>query len=78
MADAEAKVAENVEGPFFVDENCSDCGQCRDTAPEFFARNQENGYSYVFRQPESDTEVELCVEAMENCPMEAIGNDGDQ
>ncbi|MGA1779982.1 MAG: ferredoxin, partial [Planctomycetota bacterium] len=34
------------------------------------------GYSFVFKQPESDEEAELCQQALEECPVEAIGNDG--
>jgi ferredoxin len=28
------------------------------------------------KQPSSDTEYQLCVDAMDGCPVEAIGNDG--
>ena len=47
-----------------------------ETAPANFTAEQDGGYSYVFKQPENDDELELCVEAMEGCPVEAIGNDG--
>jgi hypothetical protein len=36
----------------------------------------DGGYSYVYKQPENEEELELCVEAMEGCPVEAIGDDG--
>jgi len=49
---------------------------CRDTAPNNFTRNDEGGYSYVYKQPENDEEMEQCLEAMDACPVEAIGNDG--
>ena len=38
---------------------------------------EDEGYSYVFKQPENDEEREQCVEAMEGCPVEAIGDDGE-
>jgi len=76
MADKEEKWAENVEGAFYVDEQCIDCDLCRETAPDNFTREEDGGYSYVYKQPENDVELELCVEAMEGCPVEAIGNDG--
>ena len=76
MADKEDKWAENVDGKFYVDEQCIDCDLCRETAPDNFTREEDGGYSYVFKQPENDEELELCIEAMEGCPVEAIGNDG--
>jgi len=76
MADKEDKWAENVEGAFYVDEQCIDCDLCRETAPDNFTREEDGGYSFVYKQPGNDVELELCVEAMEGCPVEAIGNDG--
>jgi ferredoxin len=76
MAELEDKLAENVPGRFYVDRNCIDCDVCRDTSPKNFAREDENGYSYVYRQPVTPEELELCEEAMNVCPVEAIGNDG--
>jgi ferredoxin len=75
MADRNQKVPENVPGPFYVDITCIDCDQCRSTAPQFFTRHDENGYSYVYRQPVTPEEFILAREAME-CPVESIGNDG--
>jgi ferredoxin len=31
----------------------------------------------LFKQPESPEETALCKEAMEGCPVEAIGDDGE-
>jgi ferredoxin len=75
MADRNHKVPENVPGPFYVDDTCIDCDQCRSTAPQFFTRHEENGYSYVYRQPVTPEELALAKEAME-CPVESIGEDG--
>ena len=76
MADADFKNEENVAGSFYVDDQCIDCDLCRDTAPENFTRQEEEGYSFVKKQPETDEERELCEEAMNVCPVEAIGDDG--
>ena len=76
MADNTDKVESNVEGPWYVDSNCIDCDLCRQTAPDNFERNEDDGYSYVSKQPETDEEAELCQEALEECPVEAIGDDG--
>jgi len=76
MADNTDKVANNVDGDFYVDSNCIDCDLCRQTAPDNFARNEDDGYSFVSKQPENDAERQACLDAMEECPVEAIGDDG--
>ncbi|WP_440953642.1 ferredoxin [Methanococcoides sp. FTZ1] len=76
MADVNNKVAENVEGPFYVDDQCIACQRCIDEAPENFKMNENVSHSYVYKQPENDTEKKHCEYAMDSCPAEAIGNDG--
>lgn len=76
MAEFANRYSENINGPFYVDDQCIDCDLCRETAPANFTRNDDGGHSYVFKQPENEAEVTLCKEAMEGCPVEAIGNDG--
>ena len=78
MADRMDKVESNVAGKYYVDSNCIDCDVCRETAPENFRANEDEGYSYVFKQPENSEEEAQCQEAMESCPVEAIGDDGDE
>ena len=75
-ADHNARVAENAPGPFYVDSTCIDCDVCRDAAPENFTRSFKHAYSYVSKQPD-ETERAACEEALEACPVEAIGNDGE-
>ena len=77
MADNEDKNPENVKGKLYVDSQCIDCDLCRETAPNNFTREDDEGYSYMMKQPENDEETEQCVEAMEGCPVEAIGDDGE-
>ena len=76
LADPNDRVPENVPGTYYVDTNCIDCDVCRDTSPENFTRADAGGYSFVFKQPQSDDERALCEEALMACPVEAIGNDG--
>ncbi len=78
MADCTEKLPDNVPGKFYVDSNCIDCDVCRTTAPNNFAANEDEGYSYVSKQPENDEEEELCQQAIEECPVEAIGDDGEE
>jgi len=77
MADREDKNTENAPGKFYVDSQCIDCDLCRETAPNNFNRAEDQGYSYVYKQPANDEETAQCLEAMEGCPVEAIGDDGD-
>jgi len=77
MADRSDSLARNVPGRFYVDSQCIDCDLCRQTAPENFDRTAEDGYSYVSKQPESDAEMAQCLEALDECPVEAIGEDGE-
>jgi ferredoxin len=75
MADIKDKLSDNVPGTFYVDRQCIDCDVCRDTSPANFTRNDENGYSYVYKQPQTPEEIALCEEAVNVCPVEAIGDD---
>jgi ferredoxin len=76
MADIVNKYSENKEGKYYVDNQCIDCDLCRETAPSNFTRHDDGGYSYVFKQPESEDEEKQCKEAKEGCPVEAIGDNG--
>jgi ferredoxin len=76
MADIEDINAENVKGKYYVDCSCIDCDLCRENAPNNFTRYDDEGYSYVYKQPENAEEEAQCKEAMEGCPVEAIGDDG--
>lgn len=78
MVELQDKLADNSPGKFYVDRQCIDCDVCRDTAPANFARNDDNGYSYVYKQPSTPKEIELCGEALQACPVEAIGDDGNE
>ena len=76
MADAANRYPENVPGKYYVDNQCIDCDLCRETAPDNFKRNDDGGYSFVFKQPASPDEEARCKEAKEGCPVEAIGDNG--
>lgn len=78
MADKNNKVALNVPGKWYVDTSCIDCDVCRTTAPNNFRANEDEGYSYVYKQPETPEEEAQCEEAKASCPVEAIGDDGDE
>jgi ferredoxin len=76
MADKANKYPENAAGKFFVDTQCIACDACCTSAPNNFKMNDEEGHAYLAIQPRSPEEETQCKEAMEGCPVEAIGNDG--
>jgi ferredoxin len=77
MANPADRLPQNVPGPYYVDSQCIDCDLCRETAPMIFARHEETGFSFVHRQPMTPEEIALATEAIEGCPVEAIGRDGE-
>ena len=77
MANKADKYPDNVSGKFYVDTQCIDCDLCRTTAPNNFKRNEAKGYSFVYKQPETQPENDLCKRALEECPVNAIGDDGE-
>ncbi len=70
------KLPENAPGRYYVERECIDCDVCREHAPANFTRQKANGYSFVYRQPRNAREEQLCHEALEACPVDAIGDDG--
>jgi len=78
MADKSLRLRENAAGAFYVTEDCIDCDLCRQTAPASFQRDDATGFSTVYRQPSTPDEITLARAALEECPVEAIGDDGDR
>jgi ferredoxin len=76
MADVANKYPENIPGKYYVDNQCIDCDLCRETAPDNYKRNDDGGYSFVYKQPTTPEEEARCKEAKEGCPVEAIGDNG--
>jgi ferredoxin len=76
MANRNERLEQNLPGTYYVDSSCVDCDLCRNTAPDFFRRDDEAGLSYVHRQPITPEEMLLAEEAKQGCPTESIGNDG--
>lgn len=76
MADPGEKWEDNVPGAWFVDKSCILCSLCVDLAPNNFKESSAGDHDMVYKQPVSDEESAQCKEAMEQCPVEAIGNTG--
>lgn len=78
MADPGQKWKDNKPGKIFVDQSCIACDACVLTAPKVFTMHEEDGHAYVIKQPETPEEIAATKEAIEGCPVEAIGNNGDE
>ena len=80
MADKKNKYKENQKGKYFVDDTCISCDACHGEAPEFFvqATDDQTGHSYVSKQPETPEDIAKCENALSACPVNAIGNDGEE
>lgn len=77
MADKSAKLEQNIEGAYYVDDQCIACDACCVEAPGFFSMNIDDGNAYVSKQPQTKDEIEECENALIGCPVGAIGNDGE-
>lgn len=85
MADPNNIWADNIGGSaeisgkrvaFFVDKECILCSVCSDAAPNNFRMSDDEDHDICYKQPENAEEMAQCYEAMENCPVEAIGDNG--
>jgi ferredoxin len=76
MANKKKKYKQNSDGKYYVDSACIACAVCTGIATEFFNMNDDEGHAYVGKQPENKDDLSLCEEAIDACPVQAIGNDG--
>lgn len=77
MANKSSKVAENVAGKFYVDDQCIGCEACLGIAGDNFKMSGDSTHAYVFKQPAAGSaEEQSCSSAVEGCPVQAIGDDG--
>jgi ferredoxin len=76
VAHRSRKLNENAAGGYYVGPVCAGCGLCLEIAPRHFSTDEVDGCSYVSRQPATAFEEASCKEAVEWCPVDAIGDDG--
>ncbi len=76
MANPGERWEDNVQGKWYTDKSCILCSLCVDLAPNNFKESEQGDHDTVFKQPVNDEEAAQCKEAMEQCPVEAIGCDG--
>jgi ferredoxin len=61
-----------LDGMFIINDTCIDCYLCRDLAPDNFDRDEDADMHYVYKQPETDYELEAVVDALDSCPSASI------
>jgi ferredoxin len=66
------KLPGNAPGKYFTTEECDGCAYCASLAPENFDFQKDSNTYFVARQPQSAEEEEFMLEAMEDCPVDAI------
>ena len=85
MADWKNRWEDNVGGSvvisgtkvgFYVDKECILCSVCSDAAPNNFRMSDDEDHDICYKQPTTPEELAQCYEALENCPVEAIGDQG--
>lgn len=78
MPDKKERWQDNVRGKWYVDRSCILCSVCSEAAPKNFKESEEGDHDVVYKQPSSPEEEAQCQDAMDQCPVEAIGKDGDE
>ena len=64
---------DNKPGEFYVHDTCIACDTCHDIAPDYFVLTPDYDHAYVDKQPETVAAKNLCQEALDACPVAAIG-----
>jgi ferredoxin len=62
----------NVGGRFYTTEDCDGCAYCASLAPENFDYHKDTNTYFVSRQPRTAVEESEMLEAVEDCPVDAI------
>ena len=78
MADKDLKSEDNVDGKYYVDENCIAAKYCVSVAPEVFRMSESGGHAFVHKQPTTDSEEAAVQDAIMGCPVSSVGGDGEE
>lgn len=78
LADYKNRFEQNVPGQVYVDDQCIACDACVVEAPKFFEMNDQEGHAYVKLQPQSESDWKDAQAAVDACPVDAIGLDGEK
>ena len=50
-------VRENVPGKYYIIDKCIGCSLCYELSPRNFSMNLDEGYDFVFKQPETQEDA---------------------
>lgn len=73
MAKIHDRYNDNIPGPFFVDIECIACDTCTIMAKNHFKLTTDFDHAIVYFQPQNAEEVQRCKDALDACPVDAIG-----
>jgi glyoxylase-like metal-dependent hydrolase (beta-lactamase superfamily II)/ferredoxin len=74
MANPARRRPAEMDGEFYIDDSCIDCGACRWIAPASFGERSD--VSLVVRQPATEAERRQAIKALIACPTASIGTTG--
>ena len=77
MSDLSARLPENAPGKYYIDDGCINCGLCVMIAPNNVQVNEAAGIQFISKQPALPSEANQMEEALDACPTESIGADGE-
>jgi ferredoxin len=66
------RLPHNAPGKYYTTDECDGCAYCAAVAPDNFDFDKPTNTYFVGKQPLSTDEEEMVVEAMEDCPVDAI------
>jgi len=73
MAQLADRYDDNITGPYYVDYECIACDTCTNMAKKHFKLTDNFDHAIVFQQPIGAEEIQLCQDALDACPVDAIG-----
>ena len=76
LSSIKQRIKENAPGKYYIIDKCIGCSLCYELSPRNFSMNLDEGYDFVFKQPETQEDEARCLKAMQSCPADAIRNDG--
>lgn len=76
LSSIKQRIKENAPGKYYIIDQCIGCSLCYELSPRNFSMNLDDGYDFVFKQPETQEDEAKCIKAMQSCPADAIRDDG--
>jgi ferredoxin len=70
------RLPKNVPGKYYTTEECDGCAYCGSVAPENFDFDKPTNTYFVSKQPVNREEEEFTREVKEDCPVDAVRDDG--